>query len=132
MIQYRVAIAVHGQTKGKQNNDGVDNGAEIEANDDRPVERLVLHGDKLPLAATTVCSRRLLTEGLIALDVAGSQLQNSGLQAIVAWTPWLRGLSAAGDCCEVLKDTSTVFRARPCYQTKWYSYLSSKDRSIVE
>lgn len=93
------------QTPGSQNdNAGVEKRAEVEPYDDRAVERLVLHGDKLLLAATTACSRCLLTAGLIYLDVAGTQLENSGLEAIVAWTPWLRGLSAAGNYCEVLKE----------------------------
>lgn len=85
------------QTPGKQNDDGVDNEAEIGAHDDRPVERLVLRGDNLPLTATSVCARCLLTSGLVALDVGGTGLENSGLEAVVTWTPWLRGLSVAGN-----------------------------------
>lgn len=61
----------------------------------RPVERLVILRQDLPLASTA-CARRLLATGLVRLDVGGLELGDAGLDTIVAWTPWLRELSAAG------------------------------------
>lgn len=111
LIQNRVAASaiVQVQTPGKQNKYGVDNQAEAGPHDDRPVERLVLRGHNLPLAATSVCAQRLLTAGLVALDVGSTKLENAGLQAVVSWTPWLRGLYAAGTC-DVLKAVGDSFR----------------------
>lgn len=63
--------------------------------DNRPVERLVILRQSLPLVST-VCARRLLATGLVRLDVGGVELGDSGLGTIVAWTPWLRELCAAG------------------------------------
>lgn len=63
---------------------------------DTPVERLVLRGDNLPWAAPTVGARRMLTAGLIHLDVSNTRLENAGIDLVVAWTPWLRELLAAG------------------------------------
>jgi len=67
--------------------------------DDRPVERLVFRGDNLPWVAATVCARRILTVGLIHLDVSNTGLKNAGIELVVAWTPWLRELFAAGEHC---------------------------------
>lgn len=94
------------QTPGKQHVDGVGNSAEAGAHDD--IERIVMRGNNLPLAATPVCVRRLLTTRLIALDVGGTQLNNSDLETVVTWTPWLRALSAAGNC-EVVKALGHLF-----------------------
>lgn len=61
------------------------------------VERLILRGNNLPLATTSVCARQLLVTGLISLDVSGTQLGDASLDKVAAWTPWLRELYVAGD-----------------------------------
>lgn len=64
--------------------------------DNRPVERLGIRVERSTAMNIPVCARGLLTTGLIGVDVSSTRLDDAGLGFVVAWTPWLRELAAAG------------------------------------
>lgn len=49
------------------------------------------------MTTLSVYARSPLTTGLISVDVSSTQLDDVGLNSVVALTPWLRELVAAGD-----------------------------------
>lgn len=65
--------------------------------DDRPIERLAFRVESLAVASISACARGLLATGLVSVDVSDIRLDNTGLDSVVGWTPWLRELVAAGD-----------------------------------
>lgn len=50
----------------------------------------------MPFAATSVYARYFLVSSLTSLDVGGTRLDDTGMETIATWTPWLRELMAAG------------------------------------
>lgn len=66
--------------------------------DNRPIERLAFRIEGSALTnGISVCARGLLTAGLVSVDVSSTRLDDAGIACVVAWTPWLRELMAAGD-----------------------------------
>lgn len=56
----------------------------------------MIRGDIVPVTGASAYARGALATGLTSLDASFAGLDDAGLEAIVAWTPWLRELSAAG------------------------------------
>lgn len=62
-----------------------------------PIERIIFRGDSLPFTTTSMACRRFLAAGLISLDVSSTGLDNTGLDSVTCWTPWLRELILKGE-----------------------------------
>lgn len=89
-------------TTVRENGDKSTGGVEDE---DRPVERLLVswnNGFFSTFPAPSEVARRLLTSGLISLNLSGNELVDDGLGNIaLSWTPWLRELNVAREAGNV-------------------------------